>query len=139
MSGMLLPWYIVEVKIVKQSVVEYRAEDGKKYIRRHGMTEEMEERNVKCLRCGGFGHLARNCPSPPSCYHCSEIGHRASNCPKNDFFFNNIKKVSPTTDTNSNNMDSYFCRTPKAKGHSHQSFVTFVNKKDTESGNVQKL
>jgi len=111
--GMLLPWYIVEVKIVKQSVVEYRAEDGKKYIRRHGMTEEMEERNVKCLRCGGFGHLARNCPSPPSCYHCSEIGHRASNCPKNDFFFNNIKK-----DTKGKRSQSpKFCHFCEQEGH----------------------
>ena len=95
LSGMLLPWYIVEVQIVKQSTVEYKAEDGRKYVRRHGMTEEVVDGNVnvKCLRCGGSGHLVRNCPSPPSCHQCSEIGHKAANCPKNDFFLNKTHRV----------------------------------------------
>ena len=96
LSGMLLPWYIGEVKIVKQSSVEYRAEDGRKYIRRHGMTEEMVEDNVTCKRCGGCGHLARNCPSPAPCFHCSETGHKAANCPQNDFFLNKTNKVHDT-------------------------------------------
>ena len=81
---------------MKQSNVEYRAEDGKKYIRRHGMTEEMMEEgnlNVKCKRCGGSGHLARNCPSPPPCYQCFQIGHKAANCPQNDFFLNKTNRV----------------------------------------------
>ena len=58
-----------------------------------------------CLRCGGQGHYARECPTPKGkgkrggggkgmkgkgkgaafggeCWHCGEKGHRATDCPK---------------------------------------------------------
>ena len=39
-SGIILPWYIVEVTIQKQEGIMYVAEDGEAYIRKHGMTEQ---------------------------------------------------------------------------------------------------
>ena len=42
--GMLLPWYIIEVTIEKQSETVFTAEDGEVYCRRNGLTEMMTNR-----------------------------------------------------------------------------------------------
>jgi hypothetical protein len=39
MRGLLLPWYVIEVVVGAQRVVEYKAEDGLPYVRGHGQTE----------------------------------------------------------------------------------------------------
>ncbi|KAL3211549.1 hypothetical protein MRX96_036367 [Rhipicephalus microplus] len=41
---------------------------------------------ITCHRCGGIGHMGRECPSgrrngPPRCYQCNRIGHIRSQCP----------------------------------------------------------
>lgn len=45
---------------------------------------------VKCYRCGGENHLARDCLAPrddaailanKKCYKCQEAGHLAKDCP----------------------------------------------------------
>lgn len=41
-----------------------------------------------CHRCGGVGHIARECPTgrrgvPPRCYQCNGIGHIRSQCAGN--------------------------------------------------------
>ncbi|KAH8042739.1 hypothetical protein HPB51_025643 [Rhipicephalus microplus] len=43
---------------------------------------------ITCHRCGGIGHMGRECPSgrrngPPRCYQCNRIGHIRSQCPGN--------------------------------------------------------
>lgn len=43
---------------------------------------------VQCHRCGGFGHIARNCAtgrrmSPPVCFRCRQPGHLQAQCPGN--------------------------------------------------------
>ena len=40
--GIILPFYVIEVRIERQSASEYRAEDGLAYIRKHGQTERCE-------------------------------------------------------------------------------------------------
>ncbi|KAH9375365.1 hypothetical protein HPB48_015664 [Haemaphysalis longicornis] len=43
---------------------------------------------VQCHRCGGFGHIARNCAtgrrmSPPVFFRCRQPGHLQAQCPGN--------------------------------------------------------
>ncbi|KAH6942796.1 hypothetical protein HPB50_010738 [Hyalomma asiaticum] len=43
---------------------------------------------ITCHRCGGIGHMGRECPSggrkgPPRCYQCNGIGHIRYQCPGN--------------------------------------------------------
>jgi len=81
--GMLLPWYVIEVSIEKQSETVFAAEDGEVYCRRNGLTETMTDRNdadVECLRCGDKGHRAKNCPRPKACFKCGDTGHLEARC-----------------------------------------------------------
>lgn len=38
---------------------------------------------VNCHQCGGFGHMARDCPTEKKCYKCQGLGHIARLCPTN--------------------------------------------------------
>ena len=45
----------------------------------------------KCYICGGFGHIARDCPNQNDenaksvCYNCGKPGHIAADCPEERF------------------------------------------------------
>ena len=82
----MLPWYIIEVTLEKQSHTEFRAEDGIVYERMHGTTVQRSGQagleRTRCDRCGELGHMARACPRPPTCFRCGETGHQAFRCPR---------------------------------------------------------
>ena len=87
----MLPWYIIEVTLEKQSYTQFRAEDGIVYERMHGTTvQRLGEAGLaglagtRCDRCGELGHMARSCPRPPTCFSCGETGHQAFRCPRGD-------------------------------------------------------
>ena len=85
--GCLLPFYIIEVTMDKhEGMLEYKAEDGEVYVRRHATTEQKSvSGEVRCVRCGGRGHLARECPSPRTCHNCGLTDHLARDCPQDIF------------------------------------------------------
>ena len=60
----MLPWYIIEVTLEKQSYTQFRAEDGIVYERMHGTTvQRLGEAGLagtRCDRCGELGHMARS-------------------------------------------------------------------------------
>ena len=41
----------------------------------------VERSGVNCHQCGGFGHMARDCPTEKKCYKCQGLGHIAKLCP----------------------------------------------------------
>ena len=82
-SGILLPWYIIEVTIEEQKTIQFKAEDGEVYERGHGMTITLARQEEACHRCGAAGHRARSCPQPSSCFRCGEAGHQAASCSRN--------------------------------------------------------
>lgn len=38
---------------------------------------------MNCHQCGGYGHMARDCPTEKKCYKCQGLGHIAKLCPTN--------------------------------------------------------
>ena len=39
---------------------------------------------MRCFKCGGKGHMARDCAAPPrprACYLCAQLGHDSRDCP----------------------------------------------------------
>lgn len=43
----------------------------------------VERSGMNCHQCGGFGHMARDCPTEKKCYKCQGLGHIAKACPIN--------------------------------------------------------
>ena len=46
--------------------------------------DDFEENTKRCFKCGGAGHMARDCTNAPrlrSCYLCAEFGHDGRDCP----------------------------------------------------------
>ena len=39
---------------------------------------------VKCYKCGGYGHMARECCKEVQCFRCGEAGHMRSECPQQE-------------------------------------------------------
>ena len=97
----MLPWYIIEVTLEKQSYTQFRAEDGIVYERMHGTTvQRLGEAGLsrtRCDRCGELGHMARTCPRPPTCFSCGETGHQAFRCPRGEGHKVVITRVTITT------------------------------------------
>lgn len=47
-----------------------------------------QHQQVQCHRCGGHGHVKRQCPTgarqePPRCFRCGQLGHMQARCPGN--------------------------------------------------------
>ncbi|GAB4823844.1 hypothetical protein N2152v2_010890 [Parachlorella kessleri] len=46
---------------------------------------DYEEAGRRCFKCGGKGHLARDCTNPAAkerpCYLCAQLGHEGRDCP----------------------------------------------------------
>jgi len=48
---------------------------------RGGFMPRVERSGVNCHQCGGYGHMARDCPTEKKCYKCQGLGHIAKLCP----------------------------------------------------------
>merc|ERR1719334_1642919 len=48
-----------------------------------GMPPRGGRSGVNCHQCGGYGHMARDCPTEKKCYKCQGLGHIAKLCPTN--------------------------------------------------------
>ena len=46
-----------------------------------GMPPRGGRSGVNCHQCGGYGHMARDCPTEKKCYKCQGLGHIAKLCP----------------------------------------------------------
>lgn len=47
------------------------------------MPKEDKSAKARCFRCGEFGHMGGECPSPVSlCFHCHQPGHLSRECPQ---------------------------------------------------------
>ncbi|KAM7286310.1 hypothetical protein ISCGN_033194 [Ixodes scapularis] len=54
------------------------------------LQENSYDRQLQCHRCGGVGHMSRQCPTSarrsrgrPRCFRCNEPGHMQASCPGN--------------------------------------------------------
>ena len=81
-SGVLLPFYVIEVEIKSQTETKRgrenvwdRTEYGQCFERRHGSTTEREE-----LVDGLVSSYSRLVVSSMRCHRCGEEGHKAMDC-----------------------------------------------------------
>jgi len=116
--GIVLPWYIIEVTLEKQSHTEFRAEDGIVYERMHGTTVQRPDQaglaRTRCDRCGELGHMARACPRPPTCFRCGETGHQAFRCPRGAGHKDSLRNKRNVTKTDNCQQ---FCHLCESYGH----------------------
>jgi hypothetical protein len=57
---------------------------------------EVNVTSIKCYRCQGMGHIARNCSEKPACEKCHRIGHETRACRVRDSQGNNSERPTCT-------------------------------------------
>eukprot|EP00890_Picochlorum_soloecismus_P001600 jgi/Picsp_1/2440/NSC_05901-R1_protein len=72
------------VVIVDEKAFEARTSEMARLLRQPRYFDEDFEMGMTCFKCGGYGHMARDCPNPQRqkpCFMCAEFGHSSRNCP----------------------------------------------------------
>ncbi len=61
-----------------------RVPSGRRAARTRYFDDDFEDAAKRCFKCGGAGHMARDCPNaevPKPCFLCARFGHDRANCP----------------------------------------------------------
>jgi len=70
----------------KRGVTPYNKDNGKKKGVDGGSKPNVAD--VKCFKCGGFGHYFDDCKKGESCYKCGKVGHNSFECNKEIVCYN---------------------------------------------------
>ncbi|KAI3438578.1 hypothetical protein D9Q98_001003 [Chlorella vulgaris] len=70
--------------VLVESTEEHNAEVQRLLRAPRYFDEDFEEAGLRCFKCGGKGHFARDCSAEAkerSCFLCSQFGHDSRDCP----------------------------------------------------------
>lgn len=77
---------------------------------------DFEEGGIRCYKCGGSGHMARDCTAaskPRSCFLCAQFGHDSRDCPNSLCWrcqqSGHIARDCPSKGNGKNMMDEAVC------------------------------